>query len=310
MRALGAGPVRVVSIGEAMVELSAVDFTAGRARLGVAGDTLNAAIYLARALSDGAGTVDYVTVLGRDGLSEAMVARIAAEGVGTRHIRRHPARLPGIYAIELDARGERSFRYWRDASAARTLFESGSADLEALDGAEAIYLSGITLAILSQAARSALIGACAKARADGRIVAFDPNYRSALWPDPAQARLCFDAMWRATTLALPSAEDERALRPGERDDEILARIGASVDEVVLKRGASGPLLHAAGGRPIALPPDPAPHVVDTTGAGDSFNAAYLAARLRGRPPREAAAQGHRLACRVIAHRGAIVPKPA
>jgi len=305
--ALPAGSgAHVVVIGEAMVELSRVDIAAGRATVGVAGDTLNTAIYLARALR-GAGTVDYVTALGRESLSDAMVARIASEGVGTGRIGRHPSRLPGIYAIETDAAGERSFRYWRETSAARTLFSEPGAAEAAIAGADVVYLSGITLAILSEAARASLVAACTVAGESGRIVVFDSNFRPALWPDRDAARAACDAMWRAATVALPSADDEAALHPGESPEAAVRRIaGHGVAEIVLKCGARGPLVWE-GGPCRAAEPRAAMRVVDTTAAGDSFNAGYMAARLRGAAPLAAAREGHALAACVIARPGAILP---
>lgn len=207
--------MKVLCVGEAMVEL-AVD-APGR-QIGYAGDTLNTAIYLARGLG-ARGTVDYVTVLGRDPLSDRIADFAAAEGVGTGRIRRHPDRLPGLYAITLDAAGERSFTYWRDRSAARTLFEDGFAQL---DGADLIYLSGITLAILPPAVRLALLDRLAAGPAR---VAFDSNYRPRLWEDAATARRVTEGAWRLAHIALPSADDEMALFGDASPMGVLARLG-------------------------------------------------------------------------------------
>jgi 2-dehydro-3-deoxygluconokinase len=299
---------RILAIGEPMIELSSIDPTKGQAAFGFAGDTLNTAVYLARALSNGVGSVDYLTVLGKDTLSDAMLAWMEGEGIGTARVARHPSLLPGIYAIEVNKAGERSFRYWRDRSAARTLFEDGTGVETALSGADVIYLSGITLAILSDPARDALIAACHAARDAGRRVVFDSNYRPALWASPDRARDIFHRMWAATSIALPSADDEQALHPRETADQTGARIaGYGVPEIVVKRGPAGPAIwHAGQWTDLALPPSD--DVRDTTAAGDSFNAGYLAARLGGAPPGDAARAGHALACRVIAHKGAILPR--
>lgn len=298
--------MRIACIGECMIELNQIDLDAGSARIGFAGDTLNTAIYLARL----GCAVAYVTNLGTDAFSAAMIQRFQGEGIDCRLIGRHEARMPGLYAIETDPQGERSFRYWRDSSAARTLFSGVGAGLDDLDAFDAVYLSGITLAILPPDQRTALIAKAAALKGLGKRVVFDTNHRPRLWPDEATARDSFDAMWRATTLALPSFDDEDRLYPGLTPAGQIARIAAlGPAEVVLKNGAQGPMIGWDGQRvQTALPP--ATRVVDTSGAGDSFNAGYLAARLQGADPQAAAAAGHRLAMAVIGHHGAVIPPDA
>ncbi len=302
----GSDPVQIACIGECMIELSQLDLITGQAHVGFAGDTLNTAVYLARLR----GGVSYLTNLGMDAFSTRMLEMFAGESLECGLIGRHTARLPGIYSIEVDATGERSFRYWREASAARTLFSGVGPRLEDLDRFGVIYLSGITLAILPEPVRSDLIRHLSTLRHAGHQIVFDSNYRPRLWPDETTARAAFDAMWAVCSLALPSFDDEEKLYPGASCAEVMDRMAAlGAPEIVLKNGAAGPLIRAEGQQGhIALPR--AERVVDSTGAGDSFNAGYLAARLAGATPEAAAAAGHRLACHVIAHPGGVIPKSA
>lgn len=301
--------LRIASIGECMIELSDLDAPDGRVALGVAGDTLNTAVYLARALPAGLARVSYVTALGEDRFSDRILDFIASEGLETGLIARRADRVPGLYAIETDASGERRFRYWRAQSAARTMFAEGAVPMTALAGFDLLYLSGITLAILPPGDRDALLAQLSALKADGARIVFDSNYRPHLWPDADTARKAMETAWSACTLALPSLDDECALWGDAGAEEALARIAASgVPEIALKRGAEGPALWCDGPAPTPDCP-PATNVVDTTAAGDSFNAGYLAARLQGHSPVHAAEAGHALASRVIAQTGAIVATP-
>ena len=298
--------VRIACIGECMIELNQIELARGAARLGFGGDTLNTAVYLARLGCN----VSYITNLGTDEFSTQMLHRFAAEGVNCSLIGRHGARLPGLYAIETDPCGERSFRYWRENSAARTLFSGVGANLADLKTFDVIYLSGITLAILPPEVRMALIAAATELKDAAKWVVFDTNHRPRLWPDDATARASFDAMWAATTLALPSFDDEERLYPGLSPSQVIDRIsGLGPEEVVLKNGARGPMIRFDGAS-VQTAMAEAERVADTSGAGDSFNAGYLAARLAGAQPLQAAVAGHRLASAVIAHHGAVIPREA
>ncbi|HMQ95340.1 MAG TPA: sugar kinase [Amaricoccus sp.] len=296
---------RVACIGECMVELT-LPKDGAAARVGFAGDTLNTAIYLKRGAP--ALEVAYVTALGRDALSERMLAFFAEEGLDTGLIERRADRVPGLYAISTDAAGERSFTYWRESSAARTLFEPPAEVTPArLAGCGLVYLSGITLAVLSARARAALLEFIGPFRKAGGLVAFDSNYRPRLWPDRATAQREIAAFWAVTDIGLPSLDDEFALWGESGTEAVLARLAsAGLRQGALKRGAEGPLAIGWEGALPGFPP--AARVVDTTAAGDSFNGGYLAALLAGAPPPERLLAGHRLASEVIGHPGAIMPR--
>ncbi|MBX6368917.1 MAG: sugar kinase [Rhodospirillales bacterium] len=297
---------RVAAIGECMIELSERD--SGTLALAYGGDTLNTAVYLKRA-ANARIAVDYVTALGDDPWSEAMLSAWREEGLGTRHVARLPGGLPGLYMIRVEASGERRFYYWRSAAAARELFRAPATlpVLEALAEYDLVYLSLITVSVLGEEARERLASALATARSGGARVAFDTNYRPAGWPDPATARAAAERFIALADIALPTADDERALF-GDADLEATASRYAG-REAAVKRGADGcVVMHAQERREVAVPERVA--AVDTTAAGDAFNAGYLAARLLGRAPEAAALVGHRLAAAVVRHPGAIIPRAA
>ena len=272
--------------------------------LGFAGDSFNTAVYCRRGLGV-APRVSYLTRIGQDPLSAGVVDLARAEGLDTRGFHIEPQRNIGIYSVQTDAAGERSFAYWRDQSAARMMFQS-RADFDALAWADVIYLSGISLAILAADARSALLRHLAELRLAGKRIAFDSNYRPALWADAATARAVIGAMWRMTDIALPSVDDEMALFGDADAAQVLGRLrGFGCRDGALKCGAQGPVALDAS----ALVADrfpPAENVVDTTAAGDSFNGGFLAARLQGRPLADCMMAGHQTARHVVGHPGAIV----
>ncbi|MFT4011865.1 MAG: sugar kinase [Paracoccus sp. (in: a-proteobacteria)] len=292
--------MRVVSVGECMVELSGAG--PGMWRQAFAGDTFNTAWYL-RALLPRDAQVDYLTALGRDAISDKMEGFMAQAGIGTGCIRRHPDRAPGLYMIDL-ADGERSFTYWRDNSAARTLADDEEHLARCFLGADLIYFSGITLAILTPDRRRALLAALAASKAR---VAFDSNMRLRLWPDTAEMRDWIMRGAAVADIALPSFDEEEA-HFGDADPSATARRygEAGVSEVLVKNGG-GMMLGLQDGQALEFPPSARITPVDTTGAGDSFNGGYLAARLQGRDQSQAVAAGHAIASRVIRHPGALIP---
>lgn len=290
-------PPRAVLVGEAMLELSQ---NGSGWRLAHGGDTLNTAIHLARGGLDTA----FLTALGTDPFSDELKVRWAAEGLDTSLILADPARNPGLYAITCDEAGERSFTYWRSDSAARRMFSCAGIDaaLAAAEHADLIVFSLISLAILPPEGREALLALARSVRRHGGLVAFDGNYRPRLWPDHQAARNARDQAIALASIGLPTLEDE-AMLSGENDAAAVADHWGALGcgETVVKLGAEGCRL--PGGQIVAPPQALAP--VDTSGAGDAFNAGYLGARIQGTTPDEAALAGHALAGWTIMRPGAI-----
>lgn len=302
---------RLVSIGECMVEL-APSGQQDLYALGFAGDTFNTAWY-ARRLLPGAWQVDYMTAVGQDAISQRMVDFLDGCGLGTAHVVRRGDSTIGLYMIELHD-GERSFSYWRSDSAARRLCEAPDRIEAALDGASVAYFSGITVAILSPEHRTRLLDLLKAARARGTAVVFDPNLRPKLWSD--EATMCAAIMDAAAVsdIVLPSHEDE-ATHFGDADPmATLARYRDAGARTVVVKNGSEEMVSLSDGHVAGHVVRPAEKIVDTTAAGDSFNAGYLSAHLQGADHAAAVASGAEVAAYVIGHRGALVevdaPVPA
>ena len=303
---------KIAVIGECMIELSQKGAEVSR---GFGGDTLNTSVYIARQVAPEALTVNYVTALGTDSFSQQMLEAWQSEHIDTSLIQRMENRLPGLYYIETDDTGERTFYYWRNEAAAKFWLESedAAAICEALSTFDYLYLSGISLAILSPTSREKLLSLLRECRANGGKVIFDNNYRPRLWASREETQQVYQQMLQYTDIAFLTLDDEDALWGEKPVEEVIARTqAAGVSEVVIKRGADSCLVAVAGEALVDVPAVKLAKekVIDTTAAGDSFSAGYLAVRLTGGTPEAAAQRGHLTASTVIQYRGAIIPREA
>ncbi|MFK7732060.1 MAG: sugar kinase [Pseudomonadales bacterium] len=302
--------ISIAVIGECMLELSRADAN-GDVRglpmtMNYGGDTLNTSVYLNRC---GINT-RYVTALGDDIMSDWMLGEWQDEGIDCSLVVRKPNSVPGMYMINVADDGERSFYYWRKNSPASRLFDDRDHVeklFESLKDSSHLYLSGISLGILPEKSLQCLFDSLKVYRQAGGKIIFDGNYRPKLWSNETAAQQAYTQMYGMTDIALPTLEDETSLFGIESAEQLVKTLQAhGVQETVVKMGADG-CLFATGQaleRVSAVQVTP----VDTTAAGDSFNAGFLAARLRGISGVDACRAGHALASQVIQHRGAIIPR--
>jgi len=301
---------RIACIGEAMIELTHQANSGSSLNVRYAGDTLNTALYLKRLLNQEKleSTVSFVSALGKDSFSNAMLALCNDEYIDQSLIHTDDVKLPGIYAIETDDFGERSFSYWRSDSAAWHYFQSGFADqLTALEAYDIVYYSAITLALMSDDMRTDWFTWLSDFRSiPNKRVAFDSNYRPRLWLTQKQSQEEINKAYTLCDIALPSIDDEQALF-NESTEQVIKRLkDYNINRMYLKRGTEGPI--ALSSDTELSNPSVCSHVVDSTAAGDSFNSAVLAGIVTGKTDKHTLETAHAVASSVIQFDGAIVPK--
>ena len=289
----------LLCIGECMVEMAPLGDSTYR--MGFAGDTFNTAWY-ARKLMPADWSINYFTAVGDDVASGEMLDFMAASGVGTDAITRLPGKTAGLYMIQLK-NGERSFSYWRETSAARQLAADSAKLASVMDDAGIIYFSGITLAILSPEHRQNLFTALKAARDSGAVIAFDPNLRPRLWTDTVTMCATITEAAALADIVLPSFEDEAEYFNDETPADTASRYVAQL--VVVKNG-EGEMLIRDGDASETYEPTPIADIVDSTAAGDSFNAGFFAKLASGGTVMDGIKTGAETSAKVIMQRGALV----
>lgn len=292
--------------GECMVELS-------EKGMGYSGDTYNTALYLSRLDRSYQFSVSYISAIGTDKTSMRMLDSWRSEGIDIGDVLQFSDKNLGSYTITTDRQGERHFSYDRDHSAARDYFRPSVTPFEvslASDKFDYVYLSGISLAILTKKHRERLLAALAEFKQRGGKIIFDNNFRPSLWGDD-NPRDYYQKIMALTHIALLTDDDEYAIYGESQPHQILERCHQlHINEVVIKRGNLPCIVATSDEQMIEVEPRQIDQVIDTCAAGDSFAAGYLYQRLLDNQPAQAAEYGHQLAGEVIQHPGAIIPKNA
>jgi len=304
-------PIRFAAIGECMLEVQANGF--GPAVFAYGGDTFNTSVYLRRCSKPKNIEVSYATGLGTDQLSQSLKKEWQALGLSLDEVEYIEGRLPGMYLIQTNSHGERTFHFWRENSAARAYFQAAQTALEKnADNLDCLYFSGITLAILNDASRQRLFALLERATSNGCRVVFDNNFRPQLWPDRKVAQSIYLQAFASCHTAMMTLDDHQAVFECDSlDDALIHAQGLTISEVVIKRGAEPTLVRQENTIEwLPVPTQVVKQVVDTTAAGDAFAAGYLSRRLLGSMAENAASFGNTLAARVIQHRGALIPLEA
>ena len=304
-------PIRFAAIGECMLELQANGF--GPAVFSYGGDTFNTAVYLRRCSSPAEIDVSYATGLGTDQLSQSLFKEWQGLGLKLGEVEYIEGRLPGMYLIETDSHGERTFHFWRENSAARAYFQAPQTTLEKhAANLDCLYFSGISLAILDAPSRLRLFALLNRAKSNGCRVVFDNNFRPKLWPDRKLAQSVYLEAFASCHTAMITLDDHQAVFECASMDDALAHAqGLAIPEVVIKRGADPTLVRQElSSEWLHIPTQEVEQVVDTTAAGDSFAAGYLSRRLCGNNAENATTFGNALAAKVIQYRGALIPLEA
>ena len=294
--------MKILSIGECMAEFSP-DEQLGKFNLGFAGDTFNTAWYIANNHADVNSA--YFSKVGDDELSDQMLKFMSDNQVDTTYIKTVAGATIGLYLISL-VDGERTFSYWRNKSAATFLGQNVDDVGNAMKKQDMIYFSGITLAILDQNSRENLFSCLKSARRAGKKIAFDPNLRPKLWNDKKEMCDVIMAGANLSDIILPSFEDEATWFSDADPMSTLARYQNVGAETVVVKNAGDPVSfwsqHGTGTYLV----ESVEKIIDSTAAGDSFNAEILVGLLREIPLADAINNAANLAKKVLMGQGALV----
>jgi len=298
----------LLMIGECMIELSQNN-ELGEYKQSFAGDVFNTGVYIKRCLKKSA-QVSFLSVIGQDKMSGQLLNLMTDEQINTRYLYRCSSNKMGLYIINIDQYGERTFDYWRENSAARQLIKFFRQDNDKMDFSfvTTIFFSGISIAILPSEDLEDFWEFIECRRSSGCQIVFDPNYRPALWSSPQQAKEAFEIAYSLSDVVLPGLDDHKNLYNHETASEIASHLEAKgIGEIIIKNGDLEVLISVEGKR-TQIGIIPVTKVIDTTSAGDAFNGGYLSARQSGKSVKDAVIYAANVAGCVIQHKGAIVPK--
>ena len=286
-------------------DISSLENNSSNMTINFGGDTYNSAVYFSRLTNNKTNTF-YSTALGKDNFSKKMISRFKNENIKCDYIRTDGENPPGLYSIEINEKGERSFSYWRDQSPSKYIFlgSKGKKLVKDINNADVFYYTGISAGILDEKQRKDLI----KIGSTATICGFDFNYRSQLHYNKKVSQLLFNEINNRVDIHFVSFDDARELFKIKNPLEIFEIINEKKNLILIRYKNS--IIFKNKQQEIKTVTVPHGEVVDTTAAGDAFNGSFLAIMNNNKnvPVEENILISHSVTREVIKHRGAIISK--
>ena len=286
-------------------DISSLENNSSNIKINFGGDTYNSAVYFSRLTNNKTNTF-YSTALGKDNFSKKMISRFKNENIKCDYIRTDGDNPPGLYSIEINEKGERSFSYWRDQSPSKYIFlgSKGKKLVKDINNADVFYYTGISAGILDEKQRKDLI----KIGSTATICGFDFNYRSQLHYNKKVSQLLFNEINNRVDIHFVSFDDARELFKIKNPLEIFEIINEKKNLILIRYKNS--IIFKNKQQEIKTVTVPHGEVVDTTAAGDAFNGSFLAIMNNNKnvPVEENILISHSVTREVIKHRGAIISK--
>ena len=286
-------------------DISSLENNSSNIKINFGGDTYNSAVYFSRLTNNKTNTF-YSTALGKDNFSKKMISRFKNENIKCDYIRTDGENPPGLYSIEINKKGERSFSYWRDQSPSKYIFlgSKGKKLVKDINNADVFYYTGISAGILDEKQRKDLINIGSTAT----ICGFDFNYRSQLHYNKKVSQLLFNEINNRVDIHFVSFDDARELFKIKNPLEIFEIINEKKNLILIRYKNS--IIFKNKQQEIKTVTVPHGEVVDTTAAGDAFNGSFLAIMNNNKnvPVEENILISHSVTREVIKHRGAIISK--
>lgn len=286
-------------------DISSLENNSSNMKINFGGDTYNSAVYFSRLTNNKTNTF-YSTALGKDNFSKKMISRFKNENIKCDYIRTDGENPPGLYSIEINEKGERSFSYWRDQSPSKYIFlgSKGKKLVKDINNADVFYYTGISAGILDEKQRKDLINIGSTAT----ICGFDFNYRSQLHYNKKVSQLLFNEINNRVDIHFVSFDDARELFKIKNPLEIFEIINEKKNLILIRYKNS--IIFKNKQQEIKTVTVPHGEVVDTTAAGDAFNGSFLAIMNNNKnvPVEENILISHSVTREVIKHRGAIISK--
>ena len=286
-------------------DISSLENNSSNIKINFGGDTYNSAVYFSRLTNNKTNTF-YSTALGKDNFSKKMISRFKNENIKCDYIRTDGENPPGLYSIEINEKGERSFSYWRDQSPSKYIFlgSKGKKLVKDINNADVFYYTGISAGILDEKQRKDLINIGSTAT----ICGFDFNYRSQLHYNKKVSQLLFNEINNRVDIHFVSFDDVRELFKIKNPLEIFEIINEKKNLILIRYKNS--IIFKNKQQEIKTVTVPHGEVVDTTAAGDAFNGSFLAIMNNNKnvPIEENILISHSVTREVIKHRGAIISK--